>query len=117
MAQLNRSFTDVAAYDEISLNLGAADEPRRVEAEMVSASYFGILGICAARGRTFPRRRTACLTRGPSRSSATRSGRRVRADPGLSDGPITLNDRPFTIVGVMSEGFRVSGSTPTSGCR
>jgi len=51
--QLNRSFTDVAAYDEISLNLGAAAEPRRVEAEMVSASYFGILGVGAARGRTF----------------------------------------------------------------
>ena len=64
---LNRSFSDVAAYDEISLNLGTGDEPRRVEAEMVSASYFGILGVSAARGRTFTagrrsraRRRAGC---------------------------------------------------------
>src|SRR4029453_13498074 len=37
---LNHSFSDVAAYDDISLNLGTGGEPRRVEAEMVSASYF-----------------------------------------------------------------------------
>src|SRR5918993_1261425 len=33
--ELNRSFTDVSAYDEISLNLGTSSEPRRVDAEMV----------------------------------------------------------------------------------
>jgi hypothetical protein len=51
--ELNRSFADVAAYDEISLNLRTTGEPRRVDAEMVSASYFDILGAVAARGRTF----------------------------------------------------------------
>ena len=50
---LNRSFSDIAAYDEISLNLGTNGEPRRIDAEMVSASYFDILGVSAGRGRTF----------------------------------------------------------------
>ena len=51
--ELNHSFSDVAAYDDISLNLRTTGEPRRVEAEMVSASYFDIVGATAARGRTF----------------------------------------------------------------
>src|SRR5687768_7296072 len=51
--ELNKSFVDVSAYDEISLNLGTASEPRRVDAEMVSASYFNLLGVTAAHGRTF----------------------------------------------------------------
>ena len=50
---LSHSFSDVSAYDEISLNLGSGGDPRRVDAEMVSASYFRILGVGAERGRAF----------------------------------------------------------------
>jgi putative ABC transport system permease protein len=103
---LNRSFTDVAGYDEISLNLGTLGEPRRVEAEMVSASYFGILGAHASRGRTFladedgvPDARPVAVV------SHALWTTQFASDPNIVGRSITLNDRPFTIVGVMADHF------------
>ena len=103
---LNHSFSDVAAYDDISLNLGTGGEPRRVESEMVSASYFGILGVSAARGRTF----TADDDRVPDAQpvaviSYALWTTQFGSDPSVVGRSITLNDRPFTIVGVMRDGF------------
>jgi predicted permease len=103
---LNHSFSDVSAYDNFSLNLGTTGEPRRVDTEMVSASYFGILGVTAARGRTF----TADDDRVPDASpvaviSHTLWTTQFASDPGIVGRSITLNDRPFTIVGVMRDGF------------
>ena len=105
--ELNHSLTDVAAYDEISLNLRTSGEPRRVEAEMVSASYFDIVGATAARGRTF----TADEDRVPdARPVAVISHAMWTTQFGGSTDiigrTVTLNDRPLTIVGVMREGFR-----------
>ena len=103
---LSHSFSDVAAYDEISLNLGAGGDPRRVDAEMVSASYFRILGVGAERGRTF----SADDDRVPDASPVAIISHALwttqfASDPGVVGRSITLNDRPFTIVGVMREGF------------
>src|SRR5687768_18319077 len=52
-AAQNRSLASVSLYDETSLNLRTADGAVRIEAEMVSPSYFSLLGVRAARGRTF----------------------------------------------------------------
>jgi len=52
-ARLNRTFENVAIYDETSLNMRTAQGAERVDAEMVSASYFPMLGVTAARGRLF----------------------------------------------------------------
>jgi predicted permease len=103
---LNHSFSDVSAYDEISLNLGTGGDPRRVDAEMVSASYFRILGVGAERGRTF----TAADDRVPDASPVAVISRALwttqfASDPGIVGRSVTLNDRPFTIVGVMQDGF------------
>jgi hypothetical protein len=51
--RLNRTFEHVAIYDETSLNLRAEEGAVRVEAEMVSASYFPILGAAPQLGRVF----------------------------------------------------------------
>ena len=104
--ELNRSFSDISAYDEISLNLGTNAEPRRVEAEMVSASYFGVLGVSAGRGRTFlaeedrvPDARPVAVV------SHALWSTQFASDAAIIGRQITLNDRPFTVVGVMKPGF------------
>lgn len=104
---LNRSFSDIAAYDDIALNLRMSAEPRRVEAEMVSASYFRILGATAAIGRTF----TAEEDRVPDAHpvaviSHAMWTTQFGGDPGIVGRIITLNERPFTVVGVMPPAFR-----------
>ena len=103
---LSHSFSDVSAYDEISLNLGAGGDPRRIDAEMVSASYFRILGAVAERGRAF----STDDDRVPDASPVAVISHALwttqfASDPGIVGRSITLNDRPFTIVGVMSDGF------------
>ncbi len=51
--RMNATLQDVALYDEMSLNLRIGDDAVRVDAELVSPSYFSLLGATAVRGRTF----------------------------------------------------------------
>jgi len=49
----NRSFSDLAAFREDGLNLIGLGQPERVPAEMVSASFFRLLGVQPILGRPF----------------------------------------------------------------
>jgi predicted permease len=49
----NRSFSDLAAFRPDDLNLIGLGQPERVRAEMVSASFFRLLGVQPILGRTF----------------------------------------------------------------
>jgi predicted permease len=105
--RLNKTFDAIAIYDETSLNLQTATGAERVDAEMVSASYFGIVGASAQIGRTF----TADEDRIPDAKPVvvisdamwrTRFGRA----PDMVGRTLILNERPFTVVGVMKPGFK-----------
>ena len=103
---LSHSFSDVSAYDEISLNLGSGGDPRRVDAEMVSASYFRILGVGAERGRAFSPDDDRVADASPvAVISHALWTTQFASDPGIVGRSITLNARPFTVVGVMRDGF------------
>src|SRR5215210_6848286 len=41
----NQSLEDIAAFDSPSFSLTGSDEPERVPGELISASYFPLLGI------------------------------------------------------------------------
>jgi putative ABC transport system permease protein len=106
-ARLNRTFESVAIYDETSLNMRTDAGAERVEAEMVSASYFPMLGAAAALGRTF----TADEDRVPDANAVavisddmwrTRFG----GAPDIVGRRVVLNDLPFTVVGVMPKDFK-----------
>jgi putative ABC transport system permease protein len=103
---MNTTLGDVALYDEISLNLRTATEAVRVDAEMVSASYFAILGVQAARGRTFLPAEDSVPDQHPVAVVSGRFWRdRLGGDPAVLQRTLILNDRTFQIVGVMAEGF------------
>ena len=51
--QLNRSFSELAAIDSGSFNLGVKGSPQRVVGAAVSPDLFGMLGAQALIGRTF----------------------------------------------------------------
>lgn len=103
---MNTTMQDVSTYDETSLNLRAGDQTLRVETESVNASYFPLLGASAAVGRTFrpeedavpDRDHVAVISHGLWRARFGQAADILRQT-------IHLNDRPFTIVGVMPEGF------------
>jgi putative ABC transport system permease protein len=106
-ARLNRSFENVAIYDETSLSLRSAEGAERVEAEMVSASYFSVLGATPQIGRVFGALEDSVPDANPVVVISDAMWRKeLGTEPGAIGRTLTLNDRPFTILGVMKPGFK-----------
>jgi predicted permease len=105
-ARLSKSFDDVAIYDETSLNFRTSEGSERVEAEMVSASYWEMLGARAQLGRTFTADEDRVPMAHPVVTISDDMWRtRFGADPTIIGRPLVLNEIPFTVVGVMQPGF------------
>ena len=103
---LNRTMTDVSVFDQVSLNLSTGTGADRIIAERVNAGYFSLLGIGAARGRTFTPEEDSLPDAHPVVVVSHSFWRnRFGSDPGLVGRTITLNGRALTIVGIMPEGF------------
>jgi putative ABC transport system permease protein len=104
---MSRAFDGLAAYGDISLNVADAGmEPVRAQAEIVSADFFQVLGARAALGRTFlpeedrvPDAHPVAVI-GHDLWQSRFVGRRD-----IVGRSITINSRPFTVVGVMPPGF------------
>ena len=103
---MTATLEHVAIYDETSLNLRVDTEAVRVDAEMVSASYFPLLGVSAVMGRTFLPEEDAVPDRNAVALISHRLWRdRFGSDPGVLQRSVHLNDRSVQIVGVMPAGF------------
>jgi putative ABC transport system permease protein len=103
---MNTSFTDVSMYDETSLNLRIGTTAVRVQTEMVNAGFFALLGAEPALGRTFlPAEDSVPHRDGVAVISHALWRNRFGGSRDVLHQRIHLNDRPFSIVGVMPEGF------------
>jgi len=106
----NRSFSDLAAYRSDDFSLTGTGEPERVSAEMVSASFFPLLGVKAALGRTF---RPEEDQLGGTPVVAISSGfwkRRFGSSPDVLGKALTLNGVSYTLVGVLPADFHYTGN-------
>jgi putative ABC transport system permease protein len=103
----SHTLQDVVLYDEIDLNMSLDGASAvRVDAEMVSAGYFQMLGAQAALGRTFRSDEDAVPDQHPVAVISDGLWRTAFAsDPAVFARRVTLNDRAMTIVGVMRPGF------------
>jgi putative ABC transport system permease protein len=97
----SRSFSGLASWQEVYRNLVGTGQGVRLDATIVSANFFDVLGLKAARGRTFTPQgdgpRQAVLSHALWRD-------RFGADPGIIGGALRLDDEPFEIVGVLPPG-------------
>src|SRR5438270_3770773 len=100
-----RSFEGMAAVTGTSeFSLGGGGEPELVKGEFVTANYFDVLGVAAARGRAF----SEDEGRSPSPVVVISHNlwrTRFGSDPGAVGRQITLNGLSFTVVGVAPEHF------------
>ncbi|HEV3469188.1 MAG TPA: ABC transporter permease [Pyrinomonadaceae bacterium] len=95
-------MTAVTGTSEFSLNSGGESE--LVTGEFVSANYFDVLGVAAARGRTFAPEEDR--TPAPVVVLAHQLWRtRFGSDPSVVGRQINLNGLGFTVVGVAPEKF------------
>jgi putative ABC transport system permease protein len=106
LRQLQKSFDDVASYAPSSVTLSTDGDAELVSIERVSASYFPLLDVAAARGRLFEE--TDDSPASPAAvaviSHATWVGR-FAGDIAILGRSIRLNGVPVTIVGVLPAGF------------
>jgi len=99
-------FERVAAFESVSRNLTGSDEPERIAAAKVSTEFFNMLGVEPLIGRTI-----APNEQGPNgqRVLVISHGlwqRRFAGDKAALGQTVSLDDEPFTIIGVMPPQFR-----------
>ncbi|HYT76749.1 MAG TPA: ABC transporter permease, partial [Vicinamibacterales bacterium] len=100
-------FEGMAAFGDTRMTMSGAGEAVRIPAETVSASYFQLLGVNAALGRTFLPEEDLVAQKIPVVVLSDGVWRRTfGADPSIVGRAIRLDGRAYTVVGVMPPGFR-----------
>jgi putative ABC transport system permease protein len=108
-----QSFEDVAAYGNLSFELSGHSEPMRIDGSKVSASLFPLLGVRPLLGRDFrpeedrPGTDVAVLSWGLWQS-------RYGGDRSIVGQTVTLDRRPYTVIGVMPTDFEFPRRGPQS---
>ena len=102
-----RSFTDLAAFSPWRVNLSGGGDPERLDIGAATGNFFAVLGVKPYLGRTL---RDADSAPGAPDVAVISEGlwrRRFGADPAIVGRPVTVNGRPFTVVGVMPQSFQL----------
>ncbi len=102
-----RSFTELAAFFIATehMTLSGAAAPEQVNAARVSANFLEVLGVKPLLGRSFLPAEDKPGGRSVALISARLWSRRFGRDPAITSRTIALNATPYTIVGVLPEGF------------
>ena len=99
--QRSRSFEQMAAYRNDSFTLTGQANPERLRGYMASSTLFSVLGVQPIIGRTFTadedHRGAAPVAVLTSSLWKTRFG----GDPGVLGRTITLNEKLYTVIGVV----------------
>src|SRR5436305_2426890 len=104
----SRTLSGLTSIENSTLNLsGGGGEPERLQAALVGANFFEVLGIRPLHGRTF--------APGEDRAGAPRVaviserlwGRRFGNDPALIGRSLSLNGQPYSVVGILRQGAQL----------
>ncbi len=107
LAATSAAFDGLAAHRWARLSLTLGDGAQQVFGEVVSANYFDVIGVRAARGRTFlPEEGASSGGRPVVVLSHVLWQREFAGDPDLVGRTIEINGLGFTVVGIAPEGFR-----------
>jgi predicted permease len=108
LRERNEAFSDLAGYTfplPVSLSTGADPQPAFVE--LVTGNYFDLLGVQAARGRTFSGDED--VTPGARPVVVLSHGfwqRRFGGEDRAVGATVKINGLVFTVIGVAPEGFK-----------
>ena len=102
----NRSFSQVAAYESAGFNLTGAGQPLRVNAAALSASAFPLLGVWPELGRGFTTEEDRYGSGSVVVLSHALWEHQYSRDPNILGQTVKLDEKPFTVIGVMPASFR-----------
>jgi putative ABC transport system permease protein len=101
-----RSLELVSLYTPITVTLTGMGEAERISAGTASGDLFAALGAKMALGRTFRLEEEPAGRDDAVILSHEFWQRRFAADPGVLGRVLTLDERSYTIVGVLPQGFK-----------
>ncbi|MBV9927383.1 MAG: ABC transporter permease [Acidobacteria bacterium] len=99
------SFESVAAFSDQRLALTGGGEPEEVSVQLATPELFKVLGVEPSLGRVLAEDDARADSAGVVISHAFWK-RRFGGDPGVIGKGLTLNGEPYTVVGVMPQGFQ-----------
>jgi predicted permease len=102
----NRSFSQVASYEEAGFNLSGEGLPLRVNAASMSASAFPLLGVPPELGRTFTDEEARAGAENVAVLSHALWEREYSRDPNIVGKTLKLDEKSYTVVGVMPPSFK-----------
>jgi putative ABC transport system permease protein len=103
----SRSFEAVAAVRSLTMTLTGQGEPDRLAAKMVTASLLPVLGVSPSFGRVFTADEDRAGAAGVVLVSDALWQSRFGARLDAIGGAMTLDNRPYTIVGVLPPRFQL----------
>jgi putative ABC transport system permease protein len=99
-------LVDVSAYSNDNFNLTGQGEPERISCAQVSANFFDLLGVSPLRGRTFLKDEDQLGHEQVVLVSEAFWQRRLNHSEEVVGTTLTLDDHPYTVIGVMPRNFR-----------
>lgn len=116
LARDQQSFAGVAAYTNTLFELSGGSAPTRIVVAKVSANLFSVLDVTPARGRVFtpdedrPDVDVVVLSWGLWQAQ-------YQGDPSIVGKTVTLDRRPYTVIGVMPATFEFPRRGPVANSR
>ena len=99
-------LSGLAAWRGVGVNMVGGSEPLGAGGQLVTGNYFQVLGVEAARGRTFTPDEDKTAGDTMMVISDALWARGFGSDPTVVGKTVTLNRVPFTVIGVMPPGFK-----------
>ncbi|MBO0798921.1 MAG: ABC transporter permease, partial [Blastocatellia bacterium] len=107
----NSTFAAMAVARTWSFSLTGLGDAERINAELVTADFFSLLGVPPALGRTFAPGEDEIGAAPVVVISASFWQRKFASAPDVLNKSLTLDDKSYTIAGVLSPGFTLSYRT------
>jgi predicted permease len=103
------SLADLGAYTDNNFNLTGQAEPERISCAQVTAGVFTTLGVQPVKGRLFLPQEDAVGANNVAIVSEKFWRARYGGNESILGSSLTLDNKPYTIVGVMPASFRFPG--------
>lgn len=103
----NRTFSAMAVTRTTGFSLTGAGDPERVSAQYVSADFFSLLGVEPVAGRTFATGEDERGAAPVALIGADLWRRKFGSAPDVVGRGLNLDDRSYTVVGVIPAGFNL----------
>src|SRR5438270_3032852 len=108
----SHSFESVGAVRNTVVTLSGSGEPERLPTQMATANLFSTLGIDIPMGRAFTQQEDSAAGAGVALISQGLWKRRFNGSPDVISQSLTLDDKRYTIIGVLPANYQVLLQVP-----